>query len=142
MIVFDLRCDNGHNFEGWFEDGQVFEDQKNKGLIACPVCNDISISKVPSTFAIKSSQPVNHSIGEDANQNVNPSEIASKIFDFVEKNFEDVGINFTREALKIHYNVSEPRNIRGISTKEDEKILQDEGVKFLKFPIPISSDLD
>ena len=142
MIVFDLQCNNGHTFEGWFEDGQAYEDQKNKGLIACPACNDISISKIPSTFAIKSSQPVNHSMSEDVNQNVDLSKIASKLVDFVEKNFEDVGVDFTKEALKMHYNVSEPRNIRGVSTKEDEKILEDEGVKFLKFPMQISSDLD
>ena len=55
MIAYDLQCANGHAFEGWFEDGQAYEKQDKKGLIACPVCNDTSVSRIPSTFAIKSS---------------------------------------------------------------------------------------
>jgi len=55
MIAYDLQCANGHTFEGWFEDGQAYEAQKTKGLIGCPVCDDTSVSKIPSTFAIKSS---------------------------------------------------------------------------------------
>ncbi len=54
MIVFDLQCDKGHAFEGWFEDSQAFNKQKKKGLITCPSCNSTAVSKLPSTFAIKS----------------------------------------------------------------------------------------
>ena len=32
--------------------------------------------------------------------------------EFVEKNFDDVGCDFAKEALKIHYGATEPRNIR------------------------------
>jgi len=28
MIAYDLQCANGHTFEGWFEDGQAYEAQK------------------------------------------------------------------------------------------------------------------
>ena len=56
MIVFDLQCDKGHAFEGWFEDSQAFNKQKKKGLITCPSCNSTTVSKLPSTFAIKGSQ--------------------------------------------------------------------------------------
>ena len=62
--------------------------------------------------------------------------IGKEIVDFVEKNFDDVGCDFAKEALKIHYGVEQPRNIRGISTKEEEKMLKEEGVQFLKIPMP------
>jgi len=42
MIAYDLQCANGHAFEGWFEDGQSYDEQKRNGLISCPVCNDTS----------------------------------------------------------------------------------------------------
>ena len=130
MIVFDLKCSNGHTFEGWFDDSRAFDEQKTKGMIACPVCEDTAVSKVPSTFAIKASQ-----ISADSScQQEDLENIGKKIADFVENNFEDVGCKFTTEALKMHYGVSEPKNIRGTSTEKDEKILKDENINFFKIP--------
>jgi hypothetical protein len=134
MIAYDLQCLNGHIFEGWFEDEAAYLDQKKKRFIACPVCNDASVGRIPSTFAIKSSQsstPNSLSAEEAA-----LARVGKEVIDYVEKNFDDVGADFTKEALKIHYGATEPRNIRGVSTKEEEKILKDEGVQFFKIPIP------
>ena len=68
--------------------------------------------------------------------------MGKEIIDFVEKNFDDVGCDFAKEALKIHYGVEEPRNIRGISTKEEEKMLKEEGIDFVKIPMPALPDTD
>ncbi|MBU4318220.1 MAG: DUF1178 family protein [Proteobacteria bacterium] len=131
MIVFDLKCGNGHTFEGWFDDNKAFLQQKKKGLIACPVCNDGAVEKKLSTFGIKSAQGSNLRVpGPD-----DMAAFAQKITEFVDKNFEDVGCDFTKEALKIHYGASEPRNIKGVSTEAEEKILKDEGVEFVKIPV-------
>jgi len=138
MIAYDLQCADGHCFEGWFEDAQAYEDQKAKGLISCPVCNVASVTRIPSTFAIKSSQ----SVKEVSDQQADLVAIGQKIVEFVENNFEDVGCDFAKEALKIHYGAAEPRNIRGISTKEEEETLQNEGVQFFKFPKPEPLDTD
>ena len=138
MIAYDLQCANGHTFEGWFEDGQAYEAQKTRGLIGWPVCDDISVSKIPSTFAIKPS----HFTKESAAQQVDLAKLGKKIVDFVEKNFDDVGCDFAKEALQIHYGVSAARNIRGNSTEQEEKTLKDEGIQFFKLPIPTSSDTD
>lgn len=138
MIAYDLQCKNNHTFEGWFEDSQAYEDQQKKGLIACPVCNDTNVFKVLSTFAIKSAAPLPKVDGKE----VALEKITNEIADYVENNFDDVGTDFSKEALKIHYGVSEPRNIRGVSTKAEEKTLKDEGVQFFKLPIPERSDTD
>jgi hypothetical protein len=58
------------------------------------------------------------------------------VIEFVEKNFDNVGCQFASEALKIHYGVTEPRNIRGVSTQAEEKLLEQEGVQFIKIPVP------
>jgi hypothetical protein len=138
MIAYDLQCVNGHAFEGWFEDSKAYQDQKKKKLIACPVCNTTQVSRIPSTFAIKSSPiPKKVSLEED-----NLKQVGKEIVDFVQKNFDDVGCDFAKEALKIHYGVEEPRNIRGVSTKEEEKMLKDEGIDFLKIPMPVPPDTD
>jgi len=139
MIAYDLQCMNGHTFEGWFEDGKAYKDQEKKGLISCPVCDETSVSRILSTFAIKKSLPTTT---ETAGDVVDPARISQKVVDYVEKNFDDVGPEFTKEALKIHYGVNEPRNIRGVSTKEEEKILKKEGIQFIKFPLPSHPDAD
>ena len=138
MIAYDLQCVNGHAFEGWFEDNDAYQSQKKKGLIACPVCNDTQVSRIPSTFAIKSrSIPTGSSLQEK-----NLKKMGKEIIQFVEKNFDDVGCDFAKEALKIHYGVEEPRNIRGVSTKEEEKMLKEEGIDFVKIPIPAPPETD
>ena len=138
MIAYDLQCANGHAFEGWFEDGQAYEKQDKKGLIACPVCNDTSVSRIPSTFAIKSSP----SEKDLYKQQTDLADDSKKFVDFVKKNFDDVGCDFAKEALKMHYGAAEPRNISGVSTQEEEKTLNEEGVQFFKIPMPIAPDTD
>ncbi|MBU1053213.1 MAG: DUF1178 family protein [Proteobacteria bacterium] len=138
MIVYDLQCEQGHVFEGWFEDIRTFNNQNKKKLIACPVCNNTSIMKVPTTFGIKSS---------GNGQNIPDKQavlekMTEKLSEFVEKNFDNVGTNFATEALKIHYGVSEPRNIRGVSTNQEEKTLKEEGIQFFKVPVPVPPETD
>lgn len=135
MIAYDLQCGNGHAFEGWFEDSEAFMAQKERGLIACPVCNDTAIVKLPSRFAIKTSSGFKPK-PSDGGENYALAQLGRQVANFVEKNFDDVGCHFTQEALKIHYGVTEPRNIRGVSTQEEEKLLEQEGVQFIKIPIP------
>jgi hypothetical protein len=36
MIAYDLKCRNGHSFEGWFKDSKAFSQQLKAELIACP----------------------------------------------------------------------------------------------------------
>jgi len=140
MIAYDLQCTKGHAFEGWFEDRKAYIDQKKKGLITCPICNVTSVDIVPSTFAIKSGAP---SISKDLAAEKGILEKTEKeAIEFVKNNFDDVGADFAKEALKIHYGAAEPRSIRGVSTKEEEKTLADEGIQFIKIPMPLSPDSD
>ena len=140
MIAYDLRCTNGHSFEGWFEDRKAYLNQKKKGLISCPVCNDTSVHNVSTKFAIKSSQVITPKAS--AAREAALAKIGNEVIEFVEKNFDDVGCDFAKEALKIHYGATEPRNIRGVSTKEEEKTLKEEGIQFFKIPMPSPQDTD
>ena len=133
MITYDLQCRNGHTFEGWFKDPKAYDKQRKAELIACPVCDDTEITRVPSTFAIKGSPSRPPSTVATA---PDPHAMARAIARFVDLNFDNVGSDFAQEALKIHYGVNEPRNIRGVSTAQEEETLRKEGVDFIKFPVP------
>jgi hypothetical protein len=68
------------------------------------------------------------------------AQLGRQMIEFFDKHFDNVGCQFASEALKIHYGAAEPRNIRGVSTQEEEKLLTQEGVQFLKIPLPTAPD--
>jgi len=134
MIVFDLQCSMGHTFEGWFDSLDSFEDQRKRGLVACPYCEDTAVKKILSPVAVKKSS----SSGKLPQPHIDYKRLAREVVEYVHKNFEDVGTRFTSEALKMHYGVTEKRNIRGAATDDEEKTLKQEGVEFFKLPLPNS----
>jgi Uncharacterized protein conserved in bacteria len=137
MIVYDLQCPNGHVFEGWFEDGAAYAEQREQGLIACPVCNDSDVRRIPAPFAIKGAAPARRA---EMRPEMEAAILARAVMEYMENNFDNVGTEFAKEALKMHYGVVEPRNIRGVSTAREEETLRQEGVSFFKVPSPASSD--
>ncbi|MFH1242933.1 MAG: DUF1178 family protein [Pseudomonadota bacterium] len=132
MIVFDLECSQRHVFEGWFDSFEAFEEQNANGLVTCPYCDDSNVRKVISPVAVKRSTPNSRPVPDQ----VDYQRLAKEVVDYIKKNSEDVGARFAAEALKIHYGVTEKRNIRGSATSEEEKTLKEEGVEFFKIPMP------
>lgn len=139
MIVFDLECICGCQFEGWFSCRTDYEQQRVDGLIGCPQCGSDEIHKILSPVAIHSGSsfpcvPAK----QDEQHEIKPEEalrFLRSVQDFFEKNFDDVGPKFAEESLKIHYGVAEPRNIRGVATIGEEKMLREEGIEVLKLPM-------
>jgi hypothetical protein len=134
VIIYDLRCKDGHKFEGWFKDRGAFEKQKADALIACPVCGSADATVVPSSLAImgKESQPS----GMAPQPGVSALKILREMKDYIHNNFDDVGADFAEVALRIHHGEEEKRNIHGTTTQSEEETLRDEGVPFIKLPIP------
>lgn len=138
MIVFDLKCSGGHCFEGWFNDTGSFEEQIHKNLVACPVCGDTCIKKIlsPVTTCAFRSEPVKSA----QPPSINYRKLAAEIVGYINERFEDVGPNFTKEALKMHYGVTEKKNIRGSATQDEENTLRQEKIEFFKVPLPREED--
>ncbi len=104
-------------------------------MLRCPVCNDNQVDKAISTFAIKKYSDRKEPKKEEKIDPRQAYQVLQVITDYVNKNFEDVGVNFAKEALKIHFGEGEKRNIKGVALPQEEKILQEEGVQFLKLPV-------
>lgn len=139
MIVFDLQCICGCQFEGWFAGRSDFDRQNDQGLIACPRCGGEKVRKILSPVAVHSGvagQEISSPAGADPE--ITPAMMVrflESVRHFVEKNFDDVGPRLAEESLKIHYGVAGPRNIRGTATAEQEKMLRDEGIDLLHIPV-------
>ena len=132
MIAFDLECSKGHIFEGWFNNLQSFEEQNAKKLINCPYCDDTNIRKVISPVSMRTSS---QTYEEKGLKSIDYQRVAGEVVDYINKNFEDVGPDFAKESLKMHYGVAEKKNIKGLATTEEEKMLKGEGIQFFKLPI-------
>ena len=137
MIVFDLKCSNNHVFEAWFKNSQAFNEQREQGLLSCPVCGDCHIEKALSPIKVK------RATGQTGDGIISQEAVAQMVRTFYKKvveSSEDVGTRFAAEALKMHYGVAEPRSIRGVATDEEEKMLKDEGVEFFRIPVPTKKE--
>jgi hypothetical protein len=106
-------------------------------MISCPYCNGTEIRKVISPVATRTSSLPQE---EKDVPSIDYPRLAKEVVEYIDKNFEELGSDFTKEALKIHYGVAEKRNIKGSATAEEEKMLKDEGIVFFKIPVPKIDD--
>lgn len=143
MITFDLSCHAGHRFEGWFGSRGDFDDQLARGLLCCPVCGSARVEKRLSAVAVhvarRAAPPAPTAASkEDKAPGTAPAPVSffKALTEFVEHHFEDVGERFADEARKIDRGETDARNIRGTTTPQEEENLREEGVEFLKIPLP------
>lgn len=45
MIVYSLKCGQGHVFDEWFRSSAEYEEKAAAGAIACRECGDTSVAK-------------------------------------------------------------------------------------------------
>lgn len=138
MIVFDLVCNDAHEFEGWFRDAEEYHSQLVTGLLTCPICGDGNVIKVPSASHINLGKTQNrqHSKSRIPTIQNDALMLSEKIHQHIINSSEDVGSDFTNEAKKIHYGIADERNIHGVATLDEVLELHDEGID--AFPIPAS----
>lgn len=159
MKVLDLRCSQGHGFEGWFASEDDFSAQLHKGLIGCPLCADTAISRRPSaprlnlsgarepkpnaSQAAERKVPANAAAAPSAGtlpQALPPEAVLQAAWmqavRHVIANTEDVGQRFTEEARRMHYGEIEARGIRGQASPEQREALIEEGIEIATLPMP------
>lgn len=140
--VFDLKCNYGHVFEGWFSSHDEFNDQHSKKIIECPFCSSSEITKMVSAPYVNtslSSNVITNKIKADESSpdKVNIVDTQANIIKGIRKilkKAEDVGSNFADVARKIHEGEEEKRSIKGTITREEHKSLQEDGIEILSIP--------
>lgn len=136
MIVFDLACVCGCEFEAWFQHRDDFFRQQRDNLLGCPACGSSEIRKILSPVAVRSATTKSAAAALPADPAAVDVVAALHVLQaYVEQHFEDVGTRLAEESLKIHYGVTEERNIRGIATEAEEDTLKAEGIRLLKVPM-------
>lgn len=133
MIIYDLKCEKGHAFEGWFKDRQAWILQNSQKLVSCPVCSGTKVEITPSSIAIRGRN--SRITGNIQEKEVSPVQALQVLRQYIDKNFEDVGNKFAEVALNMHCGDEEKRNIKGTTTPQEENNLKEEGVQFIKIPL-------
>ncbi|MFT3726628.1 MAG: DUF1178 family protein [Terricaulis sp.] len=129
MIRYDLRCQNGDEFEAWFGSMSDFDAQAEKGQLMCPHCGTSHVEKAPMAPAVVTGRK------KDARKDrAVAMAMAAKVREHIKENFDYVGDKFADEARKIHTGESDERAIWGEATPEEARQLAEEGVEAAPLP--------
>ncbi|MEI9983907.1 MAG: DUF1178 family protein [Aliidongia sp.] len=138
MILYELRCPSEHFFEGWFRSSDGYEEQRDAGEIACPVCGRHDIDKAPMAPRLGRSDKSLPAPTQPAGA-MEQVQLLRSLRRAIETGCEDVGERFAEEARKIHYGEADARGIYGNTSAEEAEKLADEGVEFARIPwVPLA----
>ncbi|QGZ95074.1 DUF1178 family protein [Terricaulis silvestris] len=129
MIKYDLKCDNGDEFEAWFGSIADYDKQADAGLVECPHCGSKHVTKAPMAPAVRTSRKQ-----EARKDRAVAMAMAAKVREHIKDNFDYVGDKFADEARKMHEGESEERAIWGEATPEEVRALEEDGVPASPLP--------
>lgn len=138
MKIFDLQCEAGHRFEGWFASSEDFAAQRARGLVGCPACGGHEVERIPSATRFNTGVPAPVAKREEVvrDPGVEAQKLYARLVDEILTRAEDVGAEFPAEARRIHYEDAPARMIRGQATQEEHDALLDEGIPVGYLPVP------
>ena len=155
MIRYALICEQGHDFDSWFQNSAAFDKQAKRGLVTCPHCGSAKVEKAIMAPRLSSSKK--RKAPAEVSEPVTPAptpektpvamispqehEFRAKLKELREhltKNADNVGPKFPEEARKMHYGEIEHRSIYGEASPKDARDLAEEGIEF--HPLPILPD--
>lgn len=143
MIVFDLSCDAGHRFEGWFGSSGDYAGQRERGLVACPQCGSAAVDKAPMAPAVPRKGNRQSPAKEPVAGGKLPPEAAEMLMKLAEvqaKALESstwVGDAFAERSRAMHYGEREAEPIHGQATRDEAKELLEEGITVAPLLFPV-----
>lgn len=168
MILYALRCADGHQFDAWFRNGAAYDVLAAAGDVLCPVCGSSRVEKAPMAPRIGKSRGRDAAAESERNETAPPNapspadpappsteslsdapvaNIAAEVRQaltalraHVETTCDYVGDRFPEEARRIHYNETPARPIYGQATPAEAEALQEEGVALRRIPWLTRSD--
>lgn len=155
MIQYSLCCDKSHQFDAWFKNAAAFDEQRQMGMLKCPICGSDKIKKAlmapaVSTFKAQADRceiPTQEETVAEASVGSEKMSVSAghpdhkKLRDAIKTIYESlvaqseyVGEKFAEEARKIHYKEAQARGIYGEASAEEAASLAEEGVEFMPLP--------
>ena len=126
MIVFDLQCrDGGETFEAWFRSNADFEEQREAGLVLCPMCQSANVDKAPMAPRVP------------RKESDNPLAKLAAMQTELLKDSRWVGDEFADTARAMHVGEIDREQVHGNATLEQAKSHVDDGIPVAPLPLPV-----
>lgn len=143
MIHYQLRCDVGHDFEGWFRDSAGFGDQAGRGLLSCPQCGSVKVDRALMAPSVQTSRKTVRGTGSPPEARaavMMPDDLRAALQRLradVERQCDDVGDGFAEAARRLHderASGERPRGIYGQASEPEREALAEEGIEIMRIP--------
>lgn len=155
MIHYELRCAEGHGFDGWFRGSANFDAQADAGLVVCPVCASTRVSRaLMAPFVPRRATPSGRVAAQEAASETRavavpaaarpaaapapmPDQLRAALQRLraeVEQSCDYVGPRFAEAARAIHDGDEPPRPIYGEATQTEAEALAEDGIEIASIP--------
>ncbi|AGT10007.1 DUF1178 family protein [Paracoccus aminophilus] len=131
MIRYSLRCDQGHDFDGWFRSSEGFESLRTAGQVSCALCGSIRVEKAlmaPNVATRAATAP------DLQSPQTEQEKALADLRRQVEENSDYVGMSFAAEARAMHDGTKPERAIHGEAKLEDARKLLEDGIPVAPLP--------
>jgi hypothetical protein len=134
VIQYSLICGNDHKFDAWFRNAEAYDEQHQRGIVTCPICNSDAVHKAMMAPAVSraNSDKVALSIGHPEHMQLLAAMKALREKVISEADY--VGDKFAEEARRIHFKDVEAHGIYGEATRDEVAGLIEDGVDFMPLP--------
>lgn len=138
--VFDLQCESAHVFEGWFASHADYDDQVERGLLVCPVCDSRQITRrvsAPRLNVSGATEPVSSRSSDSGASGDEAALMQAQLLRQVRavlRAADNVGPRFAEEARRIHEGEAPERMIRGTATPDERAALAEDGIAVMPVP--------
>lgn len=133
MIHYALRCDEGHDFDSWFQSASAFDTLKEAGHLSCATCGSADVDK--AVMAPRVSLPDDMAQAKPLRPAPTGQDQAiADLKSHVEKNADYVGPRFAEEARSMYLGAAPERAIYGEANAVEAKKLIDDGVPVVPLP--------
>ena len=134
MIKYNLKCNNGHEFESWFSDSREFEKLNKNKLLECIYCTSNKIKKsimAPMVSGTKYKEDTKFFLDKKLLKEKNK---LIKLREYIEKNSEFVGDKFSEKVREVYYDKQTNKSIYGTTTTKERAELEEEGIDLISIP--------
>ena len=134
MIKYNLKCQNGHEFESWFSNSEEFEKLKKRNLLECIFCSTRKVDKSIMAPMISSPKKNNDQAKTIEKDFQKEKDKLLQLRKYIENNFDYVGKDFSKKVREVYYDNKKEKAIYGTTTPEEREELAEEGIDLLSIP--------
>jgi len=129
MIRYTLTCDQGHDFDSWFQSAAAFDTLAARAMVTCTQCGSTDVHKALMAPAVRPAEKTALAVPQ--------TELEQKLAALrahVEENSDYVGLSFAAEARAMHEGLVPERSIYGEARIDEAKKLLEDGIPVAPLP--------